>query len=413
MCAKLRHVVPCPSPAYGWVVTLPPDTLTLRFAAPATLPALARTDLLQPGTFGTWVESPGAPRTFTRNAPEFVDDPSNTNLLPGFGAATYTSPPVTVTAMDGATLFGYRAIMAHGVVCTDEPGGDPAADAALAAKLSQADAFANEDTGLIRTAVPGEFTLPTAGRGRRSVAGTNLSLCSHEPSNYGSLLFRVVPKLATAEALDLRGLPVVAWVGNPAFRAVLELCGVEPQYLVPHEPWMLTTFDRLVAPALRNPHGFLDGDSTDFMQRLAARQPSRRGRRLYVSRLGQARRGASSRVLINEAEVAAAMADLGFDVFEPEAHAPAEQVAAFASADIVVGPAGSGMFNTVFCRPGTKVIDMESEVHWVYAHAGLFASCKLRYGLFLGQVDPADPNTVHRRWTADVPALISRVKSWI
>ena len=128
--------------------------------------------------------------------------------------------------------------------------------------------------------------------------------------------------------------------------------------------------------------------------------------------MGQARRGGSSRVLVNEAELAAALSGLGFEVLEPEALSPAEQVAAFASADAVVGPSGSALFNTVFCRPGTKVLDIESEPDWIYAHTGLFASCKLRYGLFVGRVDAADLRPVHRRWTVNVPAVVHRVRHW-
>ncbi len=128
------------------------------------------------------------------------------------------------------------------------------------------------------------------------------------------------------------------------------------------------------------------------------------GRRLYVSRLGQGRRGVSTRLMLNEAEVAAAMAGLGFEVIEPEQLNPAEQIATFASADIVVGPAGSGMFNVVFCRPGTKVLDIESEPNWIYAHTGLFASCR------------RDTACSWRRWTLrilhrsiDGSALMSRL----
>lgn len=33
----------------------------------------------------------------------------------------------------------------------------------------------------------------------------------------------------------------------------------------------------------------------------------------------------------------------------------------FHEADVVVGPGGAGMFNTVFCRPGTKVVSIEFE----------------------------------------------------
>jgi capsular polysaccharide biosynthesis protein len=103
---------------------------------------------------------------------------------------------------------------------------------------------------------------------------------------------------------------------------------------------------------------------------------------------------------------------LGVDIFEPERHDAREQVKAFSSAEMVIGPSGAAMFNTIFCRPGTKVIDIESEPHWLWAHTGLFASCELRYGIFLGKPDPADTRSVHRRWNVDIDALVERVEDF-
>ena len=90
-----------------------------------------------------------------------------------------------------------------------------------------------------------------------------------------------------------------------------------------------------------------------------------------------------------------------------------EVIALMSSAEIVVGPSGSGMFSAVFCRAGTKIVDIESEDHWIYAHAGLFASCELRYGLFIGKVDAADARPVHRRWTVNTDALIGRIERFL
>ena len=238
-------------------------------------------------------------------------------------------------------------------------------------------------------------------------------LCSHEPSNYGSFLFRVLPKLHTVRQHGLDHLPIVAWAHNPAFLELLRLAGVPATQVVQHDTQTPLAIDQAIAPSLRNPHGFLDEDSHALFQGMARENRGvGSGRRLYVSRLGQARRGSSTRQMTNEADVATAMSKLGFDVIEPEALAPAEQIAAFASADMIVGPSGSGLFNVVFCRPGTKVLDIESEPNWLYAHAGLFASCHTRYGLFGGAVDSGDP-PVHRRFSIDVQAFVSRVMQFM
>jgi capsular polysaccharide biosynthesis protein len=60
--------------------------------------------------------------------------------------------------------------------------------------------------------------------------------------------------------------------------------------------------------------------------------------------------------MLNEAALIERLRPLGFDIVEPQCLTAAAQIAAFAAADLVVGPSGSRMFNAVFCRPGTKLI---------------------------------------------------------
>jgi hypothetical protein len=51
----------------------------------------------------------------------------------------------------------------------------------------------------------------------------------------------------------------------------------------------------------------------------------------------------------------------GFRSVDPETLTTAEQAAAFAQADVVVGVMGASMSNTVFCMPGTRVIHLAPE----------------------------------------------------
>lgn len=384
----------------------------LQYTPPLSLPRTSWDELPTARQASVYVEPPGSDRLLSRYAPEFIDDPAATGLFDGLGADTYVSPPAFLITLQRPTLFGYRALAWDGQFCTDAAGTAPAETGRFLDGLSSPDPFPNEDTGL--TVAPGGgFDLRCESRPRRHHAGTAVVLCSHEPSNYGSFLFRVLPKLHAVRAHGLGHLPVVAWAHTPAFLELLRLAGVPESKVIQHETGALVTFDRVIAPSLRNPHAYLDPESHAFFQQIARKNPGTGGgRRLYVSRLGQGRRGVSTRLMLNEAEVAAAMASLGFEVIEPEQLSPAEQIAAFASAEIVVGPSGSGMFNIVFCRPGTKVVDIESESNWIYAHTGLFASCQTRYGLFVAAVDQTDPAPVHRRFSVDVQALVARVSAF-
>ena len=102
------------------------------------------------------------------------------------------------------------------------------------------------------------------------------------------------------------------------------------------------------------------------------------------------------------------MRAMGFHVVEPQTLPFEEQVRTFAAARIVVGPGGAGMFNTVFCRPGTAVVSVESTTNWLTAHANLFASLGHDYALVVGGADPADAGP-QRRWRMDVDCVVDTV----
>lgn len=388
--------------------------MRLRYIQPLTLPRISLTSLENATEASVYVEPPESDRLLLRYAPEFIDDPAQTSLFAGLGADTYVSPPTILTVLPQPTLFGYRSLAWNEHFCNDEAGTSPIETERLLHGLASQDPFPNEDTGLTPALDGDGFDLDIALRPQRHQAGTAVVLCSHEPSNYGSFLFRVLPKLHAVRTHKLNHLPIVVWAHNPAFLELLRLAGVPEVQILQHNTGVLTTFDRVIAPSLRNPHGFLDSESHAIFQQLARENSSTGGgRRLYISRMGQARRGNSTRQMLNEADVAAAITSLGFEVIEPEQLSPTEQISAFASADIVVGPSGSAMFNVVFCRPGTKVVDIESEPNWIYAHTGLFASCHTRYGLFVGAVNVDDPAPIHRRFSVDVPALIARISQFM
>lgn len=77
--------------------------------------------------------------------------------------------------------------------------------------------------------------------------------------------------------------------------------------------------------------------------------------RIYISRSK-----AWQRRLLNEEEVQTIMRERHFRIVTLEDLSFMEQVRIFASAQIVVAPHGAGLGNLVFCKPGTKVVEMFS-----------------------------------------------------
>lgn len=163
--------------------------------------------------------------------------------------------------------------------------------------------------------------------------------------------------------------------------------------------------DLVVTPWLR---GVID----HFMARLGLPRQEHGSRRIFLSRLSITQQGAY-RGLIQEATLVAAMADRGFEIVEPERMTLTEQVALFRDAACVVGLGGAGLFNTIFCPPSAKVVTIESSLEFAPAHANLFASCGMEYGVVLGEPDPTDPAPIQKRWNLGLEEALGGIDAML
>ena len=82
------------------------------------------------------------------------------------------------------------------------------------------------------------------------------------------------------------------------------------------------------------------------------------------------------------------------------------------SAGLILGASGSAMFNSVFCHPGTKLIDIESEPHWIHAHMCLFGSLGLKYGIFEATPSNLDFSIAHKPYNVNIVALMKRISQF-
>ncbi len=92
----------------------------------------------------------------------------------------------------------------------------------------------------------------------------------------------------------------------------------------------------------------------------------------------------------NEAALLGALGPLGFEMVDPGAMTPSEQVRLFAEAECVVGPHGAGLTNLAFAPPGTAVVelfacDYVNECFWALASAVE----GLRYRYLVGDGTPS------------------------
>ncbi|MBV1796723.1 DUF563 domain-containing protein [Siccirubricoccus sp. G192] len=244
-----------------------------------------------------------------------------------------------------------------------------------------------------------------------------VSLTAMEHNNYGAFLLRCLTKLPMIRKLGLQKLKTLAPIGNPWQRDILSAFGVDLNNVLQYNRENTYQAKHIIMPSLRTSALFLDDTSRDLFQEmaqkmLAADEFLRRPEKIYVSRRAQGVRRPSHRRFKNEGHLINEMEAIGFHIFEPENHTFAEQVKTFASAKIVVGPGGAGMFNTVFCRPGSFVLSLEPMDHWLIMHANIFASMKHAYAMIIGGADEYDPAT-QKQWQTDVDCVVARTKGFL
>lgn len=398
----------------------PPETYASgphAYVSATELEPVARADLWRCAAACVWIEPPGANRVVERGAPSFHDDPDGAQLFDRLEACRLNYPPVFVAAGKDLRQIGSRGYLAtDGRFFCDEVFTHPPEYDRHLDRLAQADPFWNEYTGLARGSAPDRFDFNSQGRRTVHLPGETVSLCSVEGTNFGSFLFRVLPKLAGLGDL-IEGRRVLVPYSSDTMRDLLLMSGLSAAQIVQQDRTVIYRMDHAIVPGLRNPHGLLDAETIAFYAALRDRHGAPAGaRRIYVSRLGfnDVAKGPSSathRVMTNEAELATRLHAHGFDIVRPHDMTMKAQIEAFSGAGLVVGAAGSAMFNAVFCRPGTRLIDIESEPHWIFAHMNLFGSLGLDYGIVEGKTNDRDWTTPHKPFSVNIYALMERILS--
>jgi len=350
---------------------------------------------------------PVEPQTVTRGAALFHDDPDGFGPLDDSGRAYLVKPPPFIVSARDVRLIGRRTyVTPDAMVFNDEI--HLGTDEEHFLRLLAANHM-DERPGLAGTDTPGRFRVPDPERRVVHLPGLTLSLATVEWFGYGSWLYRLLPKLAEPGFADMARVLTPPLI--PQTRELLKLAGVDEARIVMQREGIAYALEHAIIPSVRCTHGLIDDATRALFGRLREKvgEPQR-GRRLFISRRGWAPFGRIIRPLLNEAEVETALEALDFRTIRPHEMTMREQIAAFASAEIVVGAAGSALYNTVFCHPGTMVVDIESEPHWMFRHLNLFASCGLRYGIFQAKTEDRDWSRPFKALTVNVPALLDRLR---
>jgi capsular polysaccharide biosynthesis protein len=228
--------------------------------------------------------------------------------------------------------------------------------------------------------------------------------------NYAHWVLRNLLKLSLLAQADLAaGLPYL--VGDPLRpwqSAYLELLGIPEARLLRVPAEAVVVCRELHVPTQLRNHPHMAAGIDWLRARVAAHRvapPAGEGALLYASRREQ-----SNRRLLNEAEVEALLAGLGFRIAVPGEMSVPEQIAAFSRARVVVAPHGAGLANMVFAPPGATLVEITSsailhmdEFRMAAQAGGQQVKCVVSDDL--GPARPGGGPEMHRDYRVDLAAL--------
>lgn len=215
----------------------------------------------------------------------------------------------------------------------------------------------------------------------RRLEGVTLNLCSaHAAVNFCHWLLDAVGRLALVERAGI-AWPSIDQVLLPLFpgetarwvRATLGLTG--PKLIFPGQRAQFRC-DQLLQPSFPGFVAAYPPWVVEFYRQHFPAPPVARHRRLYVPRRGK-------RGLTNEAAVEARLRELGFEEFEPAHQTQLHEK--LADVSHVVGVHGAALANLVFCRPGTRVLELLPSDLWDPYYYSLCDSGRMPYGVLVGK----------------------------
>jgi capsular polysaccharide biosynthesis protein len=179
-------------------------------------------------------------------------------------------------------------------------------------------------------------------------------------------------------------------------RETLELLGVEPARVRRLGRADQVRFDRVLAPSYsepgREPERYdYTPEGLRFVRELVL--PRTMGLAGCGARVVVSREKAAARRLLDGEAIHARLARNGFRKVLLEEMSLTEQAACFARAEVVVFPTGGNLANLVFCRPGTRVVELFSPAYLPTFCLPLTQALGLEYHALVGEA--TDGRAVH------------------
>jgi len=203
-------------------------------------------------------------------------------------------------------------------------------------------------------------------------------------NNFSHWVFDVLPRIGLLErTVGLRNIDhfLVCHRHKRYEWETLQQLGIPRENVVQLLPNSYFQASTVIFPSISRYNNFSHQPSTlEFLKKsFLPKSPSGKKRRLFISRAD-----ASFRRLIGEAKLCRRLAAHGFEVITLAGVSLSDTAALFSSAEMIVGPFGSGLMNICFCPPGCLVVDISAPEFYNPHHWYLSEESGLIYSAYFG-----------------------------
>jgi capsular polysaccharide biosynthesis protein len=162
----------------------------------------------------------------------------------------------------------------------------------------------------------------------------------------------------------------------------LNRLGIEKDRIITSGEYPEIRAQKLLVPSLHmHPGNSGSPWVAQFLQDKFLESQSSKKRRIYINRMG-----VDKRRVINEMELIDMLEKkFGFENITMHEHDVFEQAKIANEAEIIVGPHGAALTNIVFCRPGTKFVEIFSPVYGTWTYFITARMAELDYHNFIGE----------------------------
>ncbi len=249
-----------------------------------------------------------------------------------------------------------------------------------------------------------------------TIVGEHLLIANSDLPNFGHYLLDIAPLIRLGAKM---GVPMLTWTLKPWQRALIARLDVRPGLIREIKPRTVFLEHAIVSNrhsgvSSQNAHPQHREVFSFILSNVRKHAPST----IYPNRILLCRSIRNSRNIQNRRTVIDALSTLGFAAIQPEKLPFDEQAMMFSKAEFVVSEFGAAMANLVFCRPGTKVVEIIAEGQQDPWSVHLCAMLELNYVVLFQRQSEEDLVAAPRHvkdsefsYAVDVPRLVETVEA--